>query len=138
MPLEHTYDKSQQNTGHGHVRPRPDGVKARCGGPGRCTLCSREQAAAAATADPRPAAAEDVADRDRLAAGLVELVTAADRYLLGDAGEPLTGDALRASRHAFVEATARGWDVVRSLSRPIPVDVDGLEAAPVEPAEVQA
>ncbi len=22
------------NTGHGHVRPRPDGVKARCGGAG--------------------------------------------------------------------------------------------------------
>ena len=33
------------NTGHGHVRPRPDGVKARCGGPGICNECSREQAA---------------------------------------------------------------------------------------------
>ncbi len=30
------------NTGHGHVRPRPDGVKARCGGPGLCGECSRE------------------------------------------------------------------------------------------------
>lgn len=33
------------NTEHGHVRPRPDGVRARCGGPGLCSECSREQAA---------------------------------------------------------------------------------------------
>jgi len=32
------------NTGHGHVRLRPDGVKARCGGPGLCAECSRELA----------------------------------------------------------------------------------------------
>lgn len=31
--------------GHGHVTPRPDGAKARCGGPGLCAVCSREQAA---------------------------------------------------------------------------------------------
>lgn len=30
--------------GHGHVNPRPDGVKARCGGPGLCAQCSQEQA----------------------------------------------------------------------------------------------
>lgn len=28
------------NSGHGHVYPRPDGVKARCGGPGVCAYCS--------------------------------------------------------------------------------------------------
>lgn len=33
------------NTGHGHVWARPDGVKARCGGPGLCKECSREQVA---------------------------------------------------------------------------------------------
>jgi hypothetical protein len=32
------------NVGHGHVRPRPDGMKARCGGPGICSQCSREAA----------------------------------------------------------------------------------------------
>lgn len=32
------------NTGHGHVRERPDGVKARCGGPAVCSVCQREQA----------------------------------------------------------------------------------------------
>lgn len=30
------------NSGHGHVRPRPDGVKARCGGPAICPECRRE------------------------------------------------------------------------------------------------
>jgi hypothetical protein len=28
--------------GHGHVTPRPDGTRARCGGPGICAECSRE------------------------------------------------------------------------------------------------
>jgi len=34
------------NSGHGHVYPRPDGVSARCGGPGVCAVCSREAAQA--------------------------------------------------------------------------------------------
>lgn len=32
------------NTGHGHVWARPDGMKARCGGPGICRECSRDLA----------------------------------------------------------------------------------------------
>ena len=32
------------NTGHGHVRPRPDGMKARCGGPVLCPDCARDLA----------------------------------------------------------------------------------------------
>jgi hypothetical protein len=32
------------NTGHGHVFPRPDGVRMRCGGPGLCAECSRDLA----------------------------------------------------------------------------------------------
>src|SRR5688500_10385336 len=31
------------NTGHGHVWPRPDGVQARCGGPGICPVCQSHQ-----------------------------------------------------------------------------------------------
>ena len=30
--------------GHGHVTPRPDGAKARCGGPGICRECALELA----------------------------------------------------------------------------------------------
>lgn len=33
------------NEGHGHVWERPDGVKARCGGPGLCKICSRDKVA---------------------------------------------------------------------------------------------
>ena len=32
------------NTGHGHVYPRPDGAKARCGGPSICSECARDYA----------------------------------------------------------------------------------------------
>lgn len=39
------------NTGHGHVWPRPDGVKARCGGPGLCAQCSRDEARLGAAQD---------------------------------------------------------------------------------------
>ncbi len=34
------------NTGHGHVTPRSDGFRARCGGPGLCEVCSREASVA--------------------------------------------------------------------------------------------
>lgn len=34
---------SQGNTGHGHVYERPDGMVARCGGPGICGECSKDQ-----------------------------------------------------------------------------------------------
>lgn len=30
-------------SGHGHVTPNADGTRARCGGPGLCAVCSREQ-----------------------------------------------------------------------------------------------
>lgn len=29
---------------HGHVTPLPSGIRARCGGPARCSVCQREQA----------------------------------------------------------------------------------------------
>lgn len=32
------------NHGHGHVFPRTDGVKARCGGPYLCSLCAQDAA----------------------------------------------------------------------------------------------
>lgn len=39
---ESVANKPGTNTGHGHVWQRPDGVKARCGGPGLCKECSRD------------------------------------------------------------------------------------------------
>ncbi len=32
------------NTGHGHVWARPDGMKARCGGPAICAECAKDKA----------------------------------------------------------------------------------------------
>jgi hypothetical protein len=32
------------NHGHGHVHPREDGVKARCGGPALCSHCAPDLA----------------------------------------------------------------------------------------------
>jgi len=33
-------------SGHGHVKPNPDGSKARCGGPALCAVCARERSEA--------------------------------------------------------------------------------------------
>lgn len=41
------------NGGHGHVFPRPDGHRARCGGPPLCSECARDLARKQA-ADPSP------------------------------------------------------------------------------------
>jgi hypothetical protein len=40
-----------ENIGHGHVFPRPDGVKARCGGPAICMECAGDQARKAKASD---------------------------------------------------------------------------------------
>ncbi|WP_186382210.1 hypothetical protein [Pseudomonas aeruginosa] len=46
------------NVGHGHVLPRADGVKMRCGGPGLCSECTADASRArAALAQPSPAIA---------------------------------------------------------------------------------
>lgn len=33
---------SNRNIGHGHVWERPDGMRARCGGPSVCSECSSD------------------------------------------------------------------------------------------------
>lgn len=45
VPSPAGYTAVPINAGHGHVRPRPDGMKARCGGPRMCSVCARESAA---------------------------------------------------------------------------------------------
>lgn len=40
----HATPAAGPNTGHGHVRPRPDGARARCGGPAICSVCAKEAA----------------------------------------------------------------------------------------------
>lgn len=38
-----TEGKQAPSLGHGHVKQRPDGFKARCGGPSFCRECKAEQ-----------------------------------------------------------------------------------------------
>lgn len=40
--------------GHGHVVPRPDGAKARCGGLALCSTCAKELAAQQTVTAPTP------------------------------------------------------------------------------------
>lgn len=62
-PIDHT------NRGHGHVIPRADGVKARCGGPPLCRTCGTEQARVMASGQQMVASAvkppRTTADPDR-------------------------------------------------------------------------
>jgi hypothetical protein len=44
MTIARDNPPERTDTGHGHVFPRPDGVKARCGGPGLCSVCGAELA----------------------------------------------------------------------------------------------
>ncbi|MGU0912374.1 hypothetical protein ACSESF_05225 [Pseudomonas aeruginosa] len=49
-------EQAGANVGHGHVLPRADGVKMRCGGPGLCSECTADASRArAALAQPSPA-----------------------------------------------------------------------------------
>lgn len=57
--------------GHGHVRPRPDGVKARCGGVRLCKKCRAEESALAA--EWTAAVAADEAERTALYRGRATL-----------------------------------------------------------------
>lgn len=41
---ERKHPRRGTNAGHGHVWERPDGLKARCGGPAMCAECARDAA----------------------------------------------------------------------------------------------
>lgn len=49
---------SQPNSGHGHVFPRPDGVKVRCAGPAFCKVCALDLAQKQAAEPASPEAKE--------------------------------------------------------------------------------
>ncbi len=95
--------KDLKNTGHGHVHPRPDGFKARCGGPGICSQCSQEAAAAKqALAAPEPLrlADEYAETRHRCGSHLYNAKTEAARNALHA--------ALSAAAPAAPAGSARG------------------------------
>lgn len=54
-PAHPAVEQVGANVGHGHVFPRADGVKMRCGGPGLCSECAADASRArAALAQPSP------------------------------------------------------------------------------------
>lgn len=79
-----TETNTNPNTGHGHVLERPDGVKARCGGPGLCGVCARERAAI-----------------DGLKTGIPARNIAIEEWLS------------RCTRKLVVELTNKGWPMER-------------------------
>ncbi|MEV1967010.1 hypothetical protein ABZR56_11130 [Pseudomonas aeruginosa] len=68
-PAHPAVEQVGANVGHGHVFPRADGVKMRCGGPGLCSECAADAyRARAALAQPSPAQAEQAeAERPEVA-----------------------------------------------------------------------
>lgn len=48
---KHAFSELNRNVGHGHVYPRPDGNRMRCGGPRVCPDCARDFAALEALRD---------------------------------------------------------------------------------------
>ncbi|MFO7133716.1 UNVERIFIED_CONTAM: hypothetical protein P3E15_28000 [Pseudomonas aeruginosa] len=55
-PAHPAVEQAGANVGHGHVLPRADGVKMRCGGPGLCSECTADASRArAALAQPSTA-----------------------------------------------------------------------------------
>lgn len=104
--------------GHGHVTPRPDGYKARCGGPAMCHVCQAEQARLPETRmEPppmpavKPARVATAPTMSEVAHGL--RVTRAEIDLI--VSDPMSADhvevskrALRRWRDAIDRAAAKG------------------------------
>lgn len=59
--------------GHGHVRPNPDGSRARCGGPVMCSVCALEKAQFDAQQNDKTSAAESNNRAQRLGSESIHL-----------------------------------------------------------------
>lgn len=81
-PAHPAVEQAGTNVGHGHVFPRADGVKMRCGGPALCSECAADAyRARAALAQPSPAQAEKAeVERPEVAGQLVTWPTG-QRYV---------------------------------------------------------
>jgi len=99
--------KEQITMGHGHVLPRPDGLKARCGGPALCIVCAREAAYVAALQDERlqtlqgecPTGdykqAEATASKDSRSESPAPILPSSKPQFIGENGPMTSGDCAR-------------------------------------------
>ncbi|WP_153549427.1 hypothetical protein [Pseudomonas aeruginosa] len=86
-PAHPAVEQAGTNVGHGHVFPRADGVKMRCGGPALCSECAADAyRARAALAQPSPAQAEK--------AEVVARVVHSNPVVLGQCGPLNANDEL--------------------------------------------
>ena len=93
--------------GHGHVTPRPDGAKARCGGPSICSVCAVEKAQYDAS---KLRVADMIAPAVSDAQELADHIAKVTRYAEAVAGWQSTGlvpDGVVESRLAEVLASAK-------------------------------
>lgn len=115
-----------RNEGHGHVLTRPDGAKARCGGPALCRECARDLAVLQQVVSHRTAAQperEAVEFQDRA----YELLATAYE---GE-GRPITADDLR-NRNVgsqgvrWVRTECAISAITAALTAPAPAEGDDL------------
>lgn len=106
--------------GHGHVIPRPDGAKARCGGPALCSVCAIELAQVQRERTAAGALLSLAAEFDRLAAETTAEVAAHEANNDDDVACMAYG-----ARDAWQGAAARARTHARSVRS------EGNEAAPV-------
>lgn len=88
------------NTGHGHIWERPDGIRARCGGPRLCKECAR-----------------DYAQKMRALAVAIryeDIMKILEEKIVGDGqGYPDQGEREEAANAIFDLLRAHGFDVVK-------------------------
>lgn len=107
---------------HGHVVPRPDGRKARCGGPALCPFCAREKAEQEALQGPSLSIEEITITRrspeDR-AAYFDEHFPALKARMVSNGIPAEEIDKLQEEMRAFPEAL---WAVDKAMDDPLPAD----------------
>jgi hypothetical protein len=138
------------NQGHGHVTPRPDGIKARCGGPALCSECAKEKAALEAAGKPTHISLE-------LPASLPSMVYVQDGqawrrgsrvYVTSNGGGGMPPEDARYLAAALalyadeVDAETRANEPdpaeVKDLAREITENLNRIGGRPTEAAEIAA
>ena len=79
------------NTGHGHVWPRPDGYRMRCGGPAMCAVCRED---AEAFPPPKGYASHPAIDATAISLRRGRLVAEAEAWISGRPADALDVDLI--------------------------------------------
>lgn len=129
-PAHPAVEQAGTNVGHGHVFPRADGVKMRCGGPALCSECAADAyRARAALAQPSPAQAE--AERPEVVARVVH----SNPVVLGQCGPLNANDELMtvAQHAASVARWAEMFNRVEQQRDAALVEVERLRESKGDP-----